>query len=426
MTVRKVAARAVATLLAVGVLAAAGCGSADPAGGGDDGTITLVVEDFGNFGYKKLLREYEQAHPNIKVVERVGEYNAHHEQLTAHLDAGKGAGDVVGIDEGYIVGFRNRSQDFVNLLDHGAGELADRWLPWKWQDTLSADGKYQIGLGTDIGGLGMCYRSDLFKQAGLPTDRDEVAKLWPTWEAYLETGRRFQAADLPAQWTDAASNLFNQVLAQQDVGYFDRSGTFVAGTNPGVKRAWDVSVAMLEAGQSAKYRTFNTQWVAALQGGRFATLACPAWMLGWIQQNAPATRGMWDVTAVPGGSGNWGGSWLAVPKQSAHPAEAYALAAWLTAPEQQLRIFVETGNLPSQPELYTDPAVVGFSNPFFRDAPVGKIFTASVQNKPPQYLGVHNAVVRQIFEDRLGEVEVGAKTAPAAWAEALTQAGKAG
>ena len=99
--------------------------------------------------------------------------------------------------------------------------------------------------------------------------------------------------------------------------------------------------------------------------------------------------------------------------------------AWLTAPEQQLRIFMETGNLPSQPQLYTDPAVTGFSNEFFRDAPVGRIFTASVERKPPQYLGAHNGAVRKIFEERLGEVEVGAKTASTAWTEALAQAARA-
>jgi cellobiose transport system substrate-binding protein len=412
--------RAAAALLALGLLAGATACTRTTAD--DENVITLSVDTFGNFGYKSLLREYEERNPTVKVVEHVTEYNAHHDNLTAKLDQGSGAGDVVGIDEGYIVQFRNRNTDFVNLLDLGAADLAGQWLPWKWEQTLSADRGYQFGLGTDVGGLGMCYRPDLFEQAGLPTDRDEVAALWPTWEAYIEAGRRFRAANLPAQWTDAASNLFNQVLAQQKVGYFDHSDKLVAGTEPGVRRAWDVSVAMVRAGESAKYRPFNTQWIAALQGGRFATLACPAWVLGWIQQNAPATRGTWDVTAVPGGAGNWGGSWLAVPKQTRHPAEAYALAAWLTAPEQQLRIFTETGNLPSAPKLYSDPAVTGFTNPFFRDAPVGRIFTRSVQLKPPQYLGAHNGPVRVAFENHLGAVEVGKSTSEKAWAAALAEA----
>ena len=43
-------------------------------------------------------------------------------------------------------------------------------------------------------------------------------------------------------------------------------------------------------------------------------------MMGYIQGQAPKTAGDWDVAAVPGGGGNWGGSFLAVPKQSKNPA----------------------------------------------------------------------------------------------------------
>ncbi|GAA2498202.1 hypothetical protein Ahu01nite_037760 [Winogradskya humida] len=224
------------------------------------------------------------------------------------------------------------------------------------------------------------------------------------------------------KWTDAASNIYNQILAQQPAAYYDRDEKLVMDHKPGVRTAWDLTIDMIESGESAKYVAFNAQWMAALQGGRFATLTCPAWVLGLIQQNAPATRGQWDVTAVPGGSGNWGGSWLTVPKQSSHPKEAYALAAWLTAPAQQLRIFKETGNLPSVPALYDDPAVTGFRNPFFSDAPVGKIFTAAVSRKPAQYLGLHNAAVRTIVENKLSKVEIGQLAPGIAWQEAVSEA----
>ena len=63
-------------------------------------------------------------------------------------------------------------QQFVDLNKYGADKLKDQWLPWKWEQSLAADGKTQIGLGTDIGSLAICYRKDLFKKAGLPTDRD--------------------------------------------------------------------------------------------------------------------------------------------------------------------------------------------------------------------------------------------------------------
>lgn len=412
--------RFVAALAGIALLGGtAACGTADAT---DDGRITLTVDDFGNFGYKTLLREYEVAHPDVRIVERVSEFTEHHEQLAERLDAGSGTGDVVAVEEGYVVQFRNRADDFVNLLELGAGEREDTWLAWKWDATLADGGRTQIGLGTDVGGLAMCYRPDLFKAAGLPTDRAEVAKLWPDWPSYIAAGQRFNAAGLPAQWTDSASNIYNQILAQQPTGYFNRDEKLVMATDPGVRTAWDLTVDMIEAGESAKYVPFTAKWLAALQSGRFATLTCPAWVLGWIKQNAPATRGLWDVTAVPGGAGNWGGSWLTVPKQSAHPREAYALAAWLTAPEQQLRVFTETGNLPSVPKLYDDPAVTSFRNPFFSDAPVGQVFTAAVSHKPAQYLGRHNAAVRTIVEDKLGKVEIGRLVPEQAWQEALTEA----
>jgi len=415
--------RFVAVLTGIALLGGAtACGTADAA---EDGRITLTVDDFGNFGYKTLLREYEAAHPGIRIVERVGEFDEHHRQLAQRLDAGSGAGDVVAVEEGYVVQFRTRADDFVNLLDLGAGQLKHTWLPWKWDATLAGGGRTQIGLGTDVGGLAMCYRPDLFKAAGLPTDRADVAKLWPDWPAYIAAGKRFQDAELPAQWTDSASSVYNQILAQQPVGYFDRDEKFVMATDPGVRKAWDLTVDMIEAGESAKYVPFTAKWLAALQSGRFATLTCPAWVLGWIKQNAPATRGLWDVTAVPGGAGNWGGSWLTVPKQSAHPREAYALAAWLTAPEQQLRVFTETGNLPSVPKLYDDPAVTSFRNPFFSGAPVGQIFTAAVSRKPAQYLGLRNAAVRTIVEEKLSKVEIGRLVPEQAWQEALTEGQRA-
>ena len=123
-----------------------------------------------------------KAHPNVTVKELQQEYNQHHQQLAQHLAAGSGAADIVAIDEGFIVQFRSTPDKFVNLLDLGAADLKDSYLPWKWAASLSADGKTQIGLGTDVGGLAMCYRKDLFKAAGLPTDRDQVSAMWPDWD----------------------------------------------------------------------------------------------------------------------------------------------------------------------------------------------------------------------------------------------------
>ena len=122
---------------------------------------------------------------------------------------------------------------------------------------------------------------------------------------------------------------------------------------------------------------------------------------------------------------NGGGSFLAIPKQSKHPKEAYDLAAYLTAPEQELAVFKEIGNLPSLPSLYTDPALTSFSNPFFSDAPVGTIFSDTAAQLKPQYLGTKNGPVRQAVENVVREVEAGSISADDGWNKASKEAEKA-
>lgn len=422
-TTRRTGIRAVLALVLAGVLAACGGSGDDNAGQqqqqASNEPVTLTITDWGDFGYKELYKQYMQEHPNVTIKENVLEYNAAHQQLQARLAAGTGAPDIAAIDEGFIVQFRDQPQNFANLLDLGAADLEKNYLPWKWKQSLSADGKTQIGLGTDVGGMAMCYRTDLFKEAGLPTDRAAVSALWPDWNAFMETGKKFQASGIKAKFTDSATNLYNAILAQYPASYFDTSEQYIAANSPGVKAAWDTTVATDKAGLSAKLATFSPDWNAGFQKGAFATLPCPAWMRGYIKSQAPQTEGKWDLAAIPGGGGNWGGSFLTIPKQGKNQKAAYDLAVWLTAPEQQLAVFKTVGNMPSIPSLYDSPEVKDLKDPFFSNAPAGEIFGGAAKTLQPQYLGAKNGPVRQAFEQALQRVEQGKQPPDAAFQQAV-------
>jgi cellobiose transport system substrate-binding protein len=288
------------------------------------------------------------------------------------------------------------------------------------------DAETQIGLGTDVGGLAICYRRDLFEQAGLPADRDQVAALWPDWESYLDVGRQFVAADTGATFLDSGPLLFNAILGQAPQAFYESDNTVIVESNPAIKQAWDLVMEAVEGGLSANLVQYSTQWTTGLQQGTFATITCPAWMMAFIQSQAEDTAGNWDVAAVPnGGGGNWGGSWLTVPSQSDHPQEAYELAAWLTAPEQALSVFRRLGNMPSTVELYENPELTEFTNPFFHDAPVGRIFTDAAQALEPQYQGPASAAVRLAIQNGIRRVEDGQESPDEAWETALGEAVRA-
>lgn len=422
MVIRRFLALGLATAL---TSTGAAC-TANGGGSSSGGKIQLSIADWGNFGYLKLIKEYEAAHPNIDVVERVGDYTQTQQSLAQKLAAGTGAPDIAAIDEGFIVQFREQAGNFVNLLDTPAiAQRRGEYLPWKWQQSMSADGRIQIGLGTDVGGLAMCYRPSLFRRAGLPTDRDKVSALWTTWQDYIDVGKRFATRNTGAHWVDSAVSIFNPVISQAGEAYYTRDNQLIVGSNPRVKQAWEVASGIALAQLSANLQTGSATWIAGMQKATFATLACPSWMRGQVAQDAPKTTGDWDVAKVPGTDGNWGGSFLTIPKQGKHTAEAIDLANWLTQPAQQIKTFAAAGTMPSIPSLYTDPAVREFKDPFFNNAPVGQLFTAAASGLQPLYLGPHNAAVRLAIENALTAVQQGKLTPAAGWTRAVKDAEKA-
>jgi cellobiose transport system substrate-binding protein len=255
-----------------------------------------------------------------------------------------------------------------------------------------------------------------------------VGNLWSSWDDYLTQGTKFAAspAGKTAKWMDAATNTYNDILMQvagADTGYtyFDKSNKLVLDTNKDIKTAYDLTTKAIGEGLSAGLISFSDDWTAGFKNSKFATMACPAWMLGVIKGDAgDALSGKWDVAKAPGAGGNWGGSFLAVTKQSKHPKEAADLVKFLTSPDSQLSVFKQVNNLPSSPKVYTDPTFQAFVDPYFNNAPVGKIFGDGATALKPVYLGAKNNDVRTAVEATLQAIEQGKKSPADAWALALS------
>ncbi|GAB2807915.1 ABC transporter substrate-binding protein [Actinocorallia aurea] len=415
---------AFAAVLAGVLVAGTACGGSDDdsASGGD---ITLTVDTFGAFGYDELFTQYEAAHPGIKIEHR---NEKEHEKvyvpkLLQYLETGSGAGDVVALEEGILTSLRGQADKFIDFNSYGGAELESKFIKWKYDLGKSLDGKSLMALGTDVGGLAMCYRTDLFEKAGLPTERDEVSKLWPSWADYKSTGEKFQGKVEGTKFVDGPAALYNAILSQEapkngNYTYFDNANAYVADKNPAVRTAFDTVNGLKDL--SAGLKAFTPEWQTGFKKDSFATMACPAWMLGVIKENSgDAYADKWDVASVPGGGGNWGGSYLAVPKQSEHPKEAAELAKFLTSPESQITAFKAVNALPTSPEALKDPQVADAKNDYFNDAPVGQIFAAGASNLQPVQLGVENVSVRTVFEDILIAIGQGQVSPADGWTKAI-------
>jgi cellobiose transport system substrate-binding protein len=388
--------------------------------------ITLTIDVFGDFGYHDLYKKYEAAHPGITIKEDSEDYAPHHTALAQHLATGAGADDIEAIEVGFIANYTTQSRYFVDLRKYGAAKLKKRYPKWKYQQAV-AHNKTVIGLGTDVGSLGICYRTDLFKKAGLPTKPAKLGKLWgKSWSDFLAVGKRYQKhAPAGTKFIDSGSNLFNAIVAQATPGYYSKSGKVIVKSNPQIKAAWNTTMQAIKLKQDQGLVAFHADWNAGFKNATFATVTCPAWMMGYIQGQAPNADGKWNIADVPGGGGNWGGSFLTVTKQSQHQKEAAALVKFLTSPKSELYVFKHTGNLPSEVPLLKSKAVQHFRNPYFNNAPVGKIFANSALKLKPQPLGPHQGDFQTASTNAIQRVEQHIQSPKAAWQQFLKDAAAA-
>ncbi|MEV6237691.1 ABC transporter substrate-binding protein [Lentzea sp. NPDC051838] len=402
--------------------AATACSSG---GAAQDGKTELTIATFNEFGYEDLLKEYEAAHPDVKLTQRkTGQAEPHHKNLFTKMAAGSGLADIEAIEEGYLSQVMSKSSQFNDLKEIGP-QVDGRWLPWKY-DAVVKDGKI-IGYGTDIGPLAMCYRKDLFDKAGLPSDPEGVKALFATWDSYFATGDQFIAKSGGVAWFDSAAQVFNAMHNQHEVGYFDKSDKLVVETNPAIKSDWTAVTGAVAKGQSAKLAAWSKEWEAGFKTDAFATKTCPSWMLGVIEKQAgPENKGKWAVAdAFPNGGGNWGGSYLTVPKQGKNAKKAAEVAAWLTAPEQQIKAFKAKGTFPSQVAALTDPALLDSTNAYFGDIKAGALFAERAKKVArAQYKGPTDGQIQDtVFSPALLSVEQG-KNTDEAWKTAIAETQK--
>ena len=246
--------------------------------------------------------------------------------------------------------------------------------------------------------MAICYRKDLFEKAGLPTDRDAVGELWAgDWNKYLDAGKEYKKkAPEGTGFVDSAPRLFNAAVSGSAERYYDKSGKVDLQEQPGREGGLGpAAMASRRARLTAKLQQFTPAWDQGYANGTFATVSCPAWMLGYIQEKA-GDEGQGQVGRGRRAQARQLGRLLPrpCPRRARTRRRRSKLAAWLTAPEQQAKLFEKQASFPSAEAAYDLPAGRRTpSTPYFGDAPIGKIFSEAAKGIPAQVLGPKDLII---------------------------------
>jgi len=400
---------------------------------GTSAQTTLTVGLFGTFGFKEngLYDAYKTACPNITIKEDDVEQSADYwTRLKTRLASGSGLDDVQAIEIGFVADVvQNHANQFVNFnsLPNSAA-LKASFYSWKWGQASNADGSDTVGLGTDSGPEAICYRPDLLAKAGLPNDPATLASKWSTWDDFINFGKQYEASPTKqsgAHFLDSAASLFSTAVYQGTEAYDNPQGKPDVKNSDGVQKAWGYATQAAKAKITAGLQQFSDPWNKAFSSGSFAALACPTWMMGYIQSQDANGAGKWNIApVVPGGATNWGGSWLGVPKASKHQAAAEALVEWLTNKQQEVTMWTskaQGGHWPSNSDAAADPSVKGATSAYFSNAPVGTIFGGIADSMKIPPIGLYDTQIQNLFTTQLTNVETKGTDPSKAFNDALDQ-----
>ncbi|WP_238649874.1 ABC transporter substrate-binding protein [Paenibacillus piscarius] len=408
---------------AAGPQAAAAAAESEPKTGAKTvppAKVELTFWTLNKGNYADLARAYTREHPNVTIqVLQADSRKAQDDKLAA----GSGAPDIYQLEAGLVDQYLEEQDLFYNLNDLRARELQAGYLKWAWRQASSADGSFQLGLPADIGPTVVFYRKDLIEAAGLPGDPEGFSASIDTWTKFAAAAQAVKEKT-GKSFSGLADLTYNALRDQSvdEIYYSEADGTFFGDSNPYVQRAYDYTAEGIQAGWISYADIRSPEWEQGLRSGAFAAVVGPAWLAGTLKESAPDSAGQWRIAQLAEGAGNWGGSYLALPKAGKHPEEAYAFTAWLVNKENQQAAFSSQGLIPSIPSLYSDPAFTALRDAFFGGQQTGIEFGKAASRVKPVYYGPLHEETDALFKNALSHVLLKGADPASEWRSAVKRA----
>ena len=357
-----------------------------------------------------LLDDFHAAYPDIEVeIQSLG-IDDHHASIVNSIAAGAELPDVVMIEVGWIARITSAA-GFEDLLQppYNAGQYKDLIVPFKWTQGTTSDGRL-VAMPKDIAPASIFYHKDIFAEAGLPTEVDEVQELFATWEGFIDVGRALKrdtdGDGHPDHWMIADAGEIAQIMRRADSeGFFDDDGNPIV-DRPNLLRALNISKQIRDEGLDARIGAWSTEWTEAISRGTTAMLIHGAWMGGHIQGwIAPDTAGLWGVVNLPEDMfANDGGSFLAIPSAGKNKDAAWTFIEYVTTREEaQLHMFESSNIFPALIGAQDDP-LMDNEVEFFDGQQVYRLWIEAANKAPGVRTNRFDPVAQELFDQAVSEV----------------------
>jgi multiple sugar transport system substrate-binding protein len=295
-------------------------------------------------GVDKAVELWNSKNPNVQVkLEKIPSGNAGgYAKMSSSLTAGT-APDLAQVEYQEIPSFLLQG-GLLDLTKYGVSDAKDKFVPWQWSQGVFGDAVYAVPQAS--GPMGMFYRDDLFRAAGIQPPQ--------TWEQFEAAAKKVHAADPTAYLTafpPGNSAWFGSLAWQAGAKWFDVDGDnwTIKIDDPATLKVAEYWDRLRTEGVVKIEPDFANGWYKDLQDGKISSWVSAQWGDAILTGNAPKTTGKWRATAMPqwqagdNRSANWGGSSTAVLKGSKHPKQATEFAVWLNSDPGSIDLLVKGG-----------------------------------------------------------------------------------
>jgi multiple sugar transport system substrate-binding protein len=352
-----------------------GCGGGEEGGeqaqgnGKPSGEVRVIMEEVPDTDVvRDMLSQFNKQYPDINIQIEALPYDQMRDRIVSSFMAPDPTYDLIIVDNPWMYDFA--SSDFLEPLDKRINAAGEDYNYEDFAEPLrqiaEVDGQI-YGVPFYNYGLGLIYRQDLLKQAGLesPTTLDELQST----AEQLQQGGRAGVAMQPQRGYKIFEEWGNWLFAAG--GQIQNQNGEIVLDSPEAREALRKYIDTYEC--CAPPNSLNWSFDPALRsvaGGNSAMMVSYNWMLPTLNDpDGPAGNlaGNFDLAEVPGGRAVLGAWYWSIPANSANKEAAWTFVRWITSPEQDIER-VSMGGAPVRNSVMENEQVweQGFGESYYK------------------------------------------------------------
>lgn len=341
-----------------------------------DYRCTLTIWGWDENYYKHIITAFNKIYPNIQFDITPVANGDYLQKLQTSLAAGTPLPDLpVAIIDSRGRAFELDIWEALNKPPYNMnpGDVFPYLLP------IMKNSKGDIcGIEQGINPAALAYKRDLAKKYFGTDDPVKLAKILPSWDAFITKGKEVVAkSGGKALMMQGIGDMY-QIMRDQNPTPWVTGGNTVEATKI-FKPLINKVIQFRDAKILDKLAAWTPGWYASFGQEKHIFAGCAIWTPQYvIQPNDPSGKGNWGLMRAPGGNFSWGGTTWGISKQCKNKPAAWEFVKFATLSNDGAKAAHEVGYLTSYKAAYKDPNFASMKNPWFGNEDVGNYWIKDV------------------------------------------------